>query len=85
MTLGAENTAAGVRFFVRDNGIGMDEETCRLAFERFHQAERSHSGKGSGLGLSIAREILRKMNVTILLRSAPGEGSEFSFVIPFGG
>ena len=85
VTLGAEDTAVGVRFFVRDNGIGMDAETCRLAFERFHQAERSHSGKGSGLGLSIAREILRKMNVTIHLRSAPGEGSEFSFVIPSGG
>ena len=82
VVLGAENTEEGVRFFVRDDGIGMDEETCRLAFERFHQAERSHSGKGSGLGLSIAREILRKMDVEIRLTSAPGKGSEFSFVIP---
>lgn len=61
----------------------MDEETCRLAFDRFHQAEKSHSDKGSGLGLAIAREIMNKMDVSIGLVSSPGEGSEFSFVIPF--
>lgn len=82
VTLGAEKTEAGTRFFVRDTGIGMDEETQRLAFDRFHQAERSHSEKGSGLGLSIAKEVLQKMGVEITLKSALGEGSEFSFVIP---
>lgn len=81
VTLGAQREAAGVRFFVRDTGVGMDEETKRLAFERFHQAERSHSEQGSGLGLSIAREILDKMGVGIELTSAPGAGSEFAFVI----
>ena len=81
VTLGAEQAQGGIRFFVRDTGIGMDEETQRLAFERFHQAERGRSDKGSGLGLSIAREILQKMGVEIQLRSAVGEGSEFSFVI----
>lgn len=79
--LGADRTAGGVRFFVRDTGIGMDEQTQRLAFERFHQAEPGRSGKGSGLGLSIAREILQKLGVAIQLESRPGEGSEFSFVI----
>lgn len=82
VTLGAEKAEGGVRFFVRDTGVGMDAETQRLAFERFHQAERSRSDKGSGLGLSIAREILEKMGVRIDLKSAPGQGSEFSFVIP---
>ena len=81
VTLGAEQAGDGIRFFVRDTGIGMDEETQRLAFERFHQAERGRSDKGSGLGLSIAREVLQKMGVEIALQSAPGQGSEFSFVI----
>ncbi len=84
VTIGAERAENGIRFFVRDTGIGMDEETQRLAFDRFHQAERSHSGKGSGLGLSIAREVMQKMGVTIQVKSAPGEGSEFSFVIGGG-
>ena len=81
VTLGAGQAEGGIRFFVRDTGIGMDEETQRLAFERFHQAERGRSDKGSGLGLSIAREVLQKMGVEIALQSAPGQGSEFSFVI----
>ena len=84
VTVGAEQTENGIRFFVRDTGIGMDEETQRLAFERFHQAERGRSDKGSGLGLSIAREVLQKMGVEIKVKSAPGEGSEFAFVIPPG-
>ncbi len=87
IALGAEvvttdGLETGIRFFVRDNGIGMDEEAQRHIFDRFHQADKSHASKGSGLGLSIAREILLKMNVTISLRSAPGEGSEFSFILP---
>ena len=84
VTLGAEQMENGVRFFVRDTGIGMDEETQRLAFDRFHQAERSHSDKGSGLGLSIAKEVLQKMGVEINVKSAPGKGSEFSFIIENG-
>lgn len=80
--LGAEPVAGGVRFYVKDTGIGMDEETVRLAFDRFHQAERSHAQKGSGLGLSIAREILQKLGVEVGLRSKVGEGSEFFFILP---
>ena len=83
VTIGAMVVEKGVRFFVRDTGIGMDEQTQKLAFDRFHQAEHSHSGKGSGLGLSIAKEILNKLNIEIVLVSALGEGSEFSFTVPF--
>lgn len=84
VSLGAEKTEKGVRFFVQDTGIGMDEETMRMAFERFHQAEAGRSNKGSGLGLSIAREIFKKMGVEIEVASTPGKGSTFSFVIPYG-
>ena len=87
ITLGAQVVTSdgletGIRFFVRDTGIGIDEEAQRHIFDRFHQADKSHASKGSGLGLSIAREILLKMNVDIKLKSAPGEGSEFSFTLP---
>jgi len=81
--IGGEKATDGVRFFVQDTGIGMDAETRRLAFDRFHQAEKGRSDKGSGLGLSIAHEILQKMNVSIQLESQPGEGSIFSFILPY--
>lgn len=82
VTLSASLQGDNVRFAVRDTGVGMDEETRLLAFERFHQAERSHSEKGAGLGLAIAREIMQKLGVTIHLESEKGKGSEFSFEIP---
>ena len=84
VTLGARKEETGILFYVRDSGIGMDEETKKMAFERFHQAEAGRSGKGSGLGLSIAREILKKMGVEIQVESAPGKGSTFRFTVPFG-
>ena len=82
ITLGAENRENGVRFFVRDTGIGMDEYNMRHAFERFYQADPSHGAKGSGLGLSIAQEILGKMNMKMSVASKVGQGSEFDFVVP---
>lgn len=85
VTLGAEEAEGGIRFFVRDTGIGMNEETKELAFERFHQAERGRSDKGSGLGLAIAREVLQKMEIAIRVESEEGKGSEFSFVAPLSG
>ena len=82
ITLGAENSPEGMRFFVRDTGVGMNEYAIRHAFERFYQADPSHGAKGSGLGLSIAKEILQKMDVKIRVVSAPGWGSEFHFTVP---
>ncbi len=82
VALGATQAENGVSFYVRDTGIGMDAETVKMAFERFHQGEAGRSNKGSGLGLSIAREIFKKMGVEIQVESQPGKGSTFRFVIP---
>ncbi|MBQ7454896.1 MAG: HAMP domain-containing protein [Clostridia bacterium] len=81
VTLGAQRQARGARLFVRDTGVGMDEYTVQHAFDRFHQADPSHGEKGSGLGLAIAYEIMRRMGGHIAVRSKPGEGSEFSFLV----
>ncbi|MBR0319952.1 MAG: HAMP domain-containing histidine kinase, partial [Clostridia bacterium] len=83
VVLGVEKTAQGARFYVQDDGIGMDEETRLHAFDRFHQAEKSHSGKGSGLGLAIAKEVMQKMHIPISLESEAGQGSTFSFTLPW--
>ena len=82
ITLGAEKHEKGVRFFVKDTGVGMDEYNIRHVFERFYQADPSHGAKGSGLGLSIAQEILKKMDMKMAVHSSPGAGSEFYFVVP---
>lgn len=83
IAIGYENTGSGARFFVRDTGVGMDEETRLHCFDRFHQGDKSHRTAGSGLGLAIAREIVARMGARLMVRSTLGEGSEFSFVLRF--
>ena len=70
-----------VRFSVRDTGIGMAAHTVQHAVDRFHQADPSQSLKGRGLGLAIAREIMQRLDGRITVKSKPGEGSEFAFLI----
>ena len=82
VTLGAEPVRGGVRFFVRDTGVGMDAFTCAHAFDRFHQADRSRRTGGSGLGLAIAQEIMTRMGTAIAVDSTPNKGSTFSFTLP---
>ena len=81
ITLGLEATNRGARFFVRDTGVGMDAETRRHCFDRFHQGDKSHRASGSGLGLAIAREIMTRLGARLTVRSELGEGSEFSFTL----
>lgn len=66
---------------VKDSGIGIDEKDLPYVFDRFYKVDKAHSGKGSGLGLSIAKELLKKMEEDIWVTSEKGEGSEFSFTI----
>ena len=66
---------------VFDNGQGIAEADLQHVFERFYKADKSHSTKGSGLGLSIARELLRWMGEDIWVKSKVGEGTAFSFTI----
>ena len=66
---------------VRDTGAGISEENQKRVFERFYKVDKSHSGTGSGLGLSIAHEMLRQMGESIWVRSREGQGSEFFFTV----
>ena len=66
---------------VRDTGIGIEENDLPYVFDRFYKVDKAHSGKGSGLGLSIAKELLKQMNEEIWVTSEKGVGTEFSFSI----
>ena len=66
---------------VGDTGVGIDDEDLPYVFDRFYKVDKAHSGKGSGLGLSIAKELLRRMDEEIWVTSERGKGSEFSFTI----
>ena len=70
-----------VRLSVRDTGIGIADEDLPYVFDRFYKVDKAHSGKGSGLGLSIAKELLRRMGEDISVSSEKGVGTEFTFTI----
>ncbi len=70
-----------IRFIVSDTGIGIEEENQKKVFENFFQGYRVAGLSGTGLGLGISQSILKLMGSHIRLKSAPGQGSEFSFDI----
>ncbi len=77
----AESDDEKVTLSVRDSGIGIDPADQPYVFDRFYKVDRAHTGLGSGLGLSIASELIKSMGETIWLKSAPGEGSTFFFTL----
>lgn len=66
---------------VRDTGVGIDEADLPYVFDRFYKVDKAHTGKGSGLGLSIAHELLKRMGEDVWVTSEKNVGSEFSFTI----
>jgi signal transduction histidine kinase len=65
---------------VRDDGIGMEPEICRRAFESFFTTKEL--GKGTGLGLFISYNLVSELDGTIELDSEPGKGTTVTIKIP---
>ena len=72
-------------FQVTDHGIGMTPEQLAQVFERFYRADSSGHVLGTGLGMSIAKEIITLMQGSIELRSAIGEGTTATVWLPCAG
>lgn len=81
VTVSADWDDEKVILHVKDTGIGIDEVDLPYVFDRFYKVDKAHSGKGSGLGLSIARELLKQMDEEIWVESEKGVGTEFSFTV----
>lgn len=87
---GAVTVSAGIvgtrlRIDVRDSGIGISAEDLARVFDPFQQVDSSYARRyaGTGLGLSISRELARAMGGDLVCESVPGQGSVFTFEMPW--
>ena len=78
-------TRQTVQVQVKDSGIGMEEAFREMLFEKFSQEDGSISRRygGTGLGMSICKEIIELMGGTIEVQSRKGAGTTVTFTIPF--
>lgn len=81
-----DGTTVVYEFFISNTGIGISEAFLKnQLFEPFSQ-EKSDARtqyKGTGLGMSIVKGLIRQMNGSIEVESSPGEGTTFTFRLPF--
>jgi signal transduction histidine kinase len=79
---GTAESGLEVAIRISDHGMGMTPEQAAKVFTRFYRADTSGKVPGTGLGMSITKEIVEHHKGRISIVSAPGEGSQFSIVLP---
>ena len=86
VTIGAVEKTKHWEIFVRDTGIGMNEETLGKIFNKdsTHTTYGTNDEKGTGLGLSLCKEMVEKNEGIIWVDSSVNRGSSFYFTIPKG-
>lgn len=65
---------------VSDNGCGISNEEGKRIFEKFYQADTSHSGEGNGLGLALVKKVVETLGGEIYVESEVMKGSTFTVV-----
>lgn len=84
VTIGAESQPKGVRFWVRDSGIGISKSDQEKVFDKFFRSEdfRTRQNNGTGLGLYVTLKLIKLLHAEVKLESELNKGSTFSVYFP---
>ncbi len=82
LALSPARAAAYILVSVRDCGCGIAPEILPRIFEPFFTTKAFSARRGTGLGLSVAYELARKMGAGLAVESTPGQGSVFTLILP---
>jgi len=84
IVLGIKEDPEGIRFYVKDSGIGIREEKQKVIFDRFMQGHETKTKLygGTGLGLAISKNLTEILGGEIGVESKTGEGATFWFILP---
>ncbi|MBU0504326.1 MAG: HAMP domain-containing sensor histidine kinase [Candidatus Omnitrophota bacterium] len=84
ITLKSCSTPEGIQIDIADNGCGMPEEAQNKIFEEFYRVDNliNQQLRGTGLGLTLVKNIIEAHKGRIWVKSYPGQGSTFSFLLP---
>lgn len=77
-----KKTEDNISVCIKDDGIGINPDAVNHIFEKFYQADQSHSTSGNGLGLPLVKRIISMMDGQVSVESAPGESTSFYVVLP---
>lgn len=79
-----EDEVTWIEFKISDTGSGIPQEKLELIFQKFKQVNaQGHKHKGTGLGLAITKQLIELQGGTITVKSEEGEGTTFTFLLPF--
>lgn len=82
ITVGCNTSKDKVIFWIRDNGIGIDEHYHDEIFRMFRRLHTSNKYEGTGIGLAFCKRVVEYYNGDIYFESEVGKGSTFYFVLP---
>lgn len=80
--IGCDDYPDEYRFYVKDNGIGIDERYHEKVFEIFESLNRKEDYEGTGAGLTIVKKVIEEHHGRVWVESKLGAGSTFYFTIP---
>jgi two-component system sensor histidine kinase ResE len=84
VTLSARKENGRAKVSIHNTGSIIKREDLPFIFERFYKADKAHAGEGAGLGLSIAKEVIMRMNGNIYVKSDEIDDTCFIFELESG-